>query len=141
MNWRRVVAASVLIALFQGAAFAAWWWVQPGARGTLVVQTSKIGVEVLLDDKVVGRTPFREEVAPGRHKLGLRQGSNVREMPVEISVGVVTTQAIDWPSSAGGTGQPAGHVEPDGRRRSSSTASRGARHRCCSKTCRLAIRS
>jgi hypothetical protein len=104
INWRRLVAASVLIALFQGVAFAAWWWVQPGAQGTLVVQTSKIGVEVLLDDKVVGRTPFREEVAPGRHRLGLRQGTNVREMPVEISVGVVTTQAIDWPSLSGGRG-------------------------------------
>ena len=104
INWRRFIAASVLIALFQGVAFAAWWWVQPGARGTLVVQTAKSGVEVLLDDKVVGRTPFREEVAPGRHKLGLRQGTNVREMPVEISVGVVTTQALEWPSSTGGKG-------------------------------------
>jgi hypothetical protein len=104
MNWRRVIAASVLIALFQGAAFAAWWWVQPGARGTLVVQTAKPGIEVLLDDKFVGRTPFREEVVPGRHKLGLRQGTNLREMPVEISVGVVTTQAMAWPSSTGGKG-------------------------------------
>ena len=103
-NWRRLIAASVLIALFQGVAFAAWWWVQPGARGTLVVQTTKSGVEVLLDDKVVGRTPFREEVAPGRHKLRLRNGSNVRDMPVEISVGVVTTQALEWPSSVGGKG-------------------------------------
>jgi len=104
INWRRLIAASVLIALFQGAAFAAWWWVQPGVRGTLVVQTGKTGVEVLLDDKVVGRTPFREDVAPGRHKLKLRSGDSVREMPVEISVGVVTTQAIDWPSSGAGIG-------------------------------------
>lgn len=103
-NWKRFIAASVLIALFQGVAFAAWWWVQPGARGTLVVQTAKSGVEVLLDGKVLGRTPFREEVTPGRHKLGLRQGTNVREMPVEISVGVVTTQALEWPSSTGGKG-------------------------------------
>ena len=95
----------MLLALFQGAAFAAWWWVQPGARGTLVVQTTRMGVEVLLDDKVVGRTPFREEVAPGRHKLGLRQGRTVREMPVEISVGVVTTQSVDWPSTVGGKGR------------------------------------
>lgn len=104
VNWRRLIAASVLVALFQGAAFAAWWWVAPGARGTLVVQTSKMGVEVLLDDKVVGRTPLREEVPPGRHRLRLRQGTNVREMPVEISAGVVTTQSIEWPVSAGGLG-------------------------------------
>ncbi len=104
INWRRLLAASVLVALFQGAAFAAWWWVQPGARGTLVVQTDKAGVEVLLDDKVVGRTPFREDIVPGRHKLKLREGRHVREMAVEISVGVVTTQAIDWPASGAAKG-------------------------------------
>lgn len=26
VNWRRLVAPSVLLALFQGVAFAAWWW-------------------------------------------------------------------------------------------------------------------
>ena len=100
-TWRRVVAASVLIALFNGAAFAAWWWVQPGARGTLVVQTAQPGVEVLLDGKLLGKTPFREQVTPGRHKLTLRQGLARREMPVEISLGVVTTQALDWPAADG----------------------------------------
>jgi len=105
VNWRRVIAASILVALFQGAAFAAWWWTLPGATGTLVVQTSRAaGVEVILDDKPLGRTPFSGEVAPGRHKLVLRQGETLREMPVEISVGVVTTQAIDWPVAAGGRG-------------------------------------
>jgi hypothetical protein len=99
INWRRLIAASVLIALFQGAAFAAWWWVQPGAYGTLVVQTAQDGVEVLIDGTSIGKTPIREELAPGRHKLTLRQGSQMREMPVEISLGVVTTQALDWPAA------------------------------------------
>lgn len=98
-NWRRLIAASVLIALFNGAAFAAWWWVQPGAAGTLVVQTAQPGVEVLLDGKMLGKTPFKDQVAPGRHKLTLRQGASVREMPVEISLGVVTTQSLDWPAA------------------------------------------
>ena len=100
-NWRRVIAASVLIALFQGAAFAAWWWSQPGAVGTLVVQTAQDGVEVAIDGKVIGRTPFREEVVPGRHVLRLRHSGQQREMPVEISLGVVTTQALDWPAADG----------------------------------------
>lgn len=98
-NWRRVVAAAVLVALFNGAAFAAWWWVQPGAVGTLVVQTAQPGVEVLIDGKVFGKTPFKDQIAPGRHKLTLRQGASVREMPVEISLGVVTTQSLDWPAA------------------------------------------
>ncbi len=125
-KWRRLAAAAVIIALLQGVGFAAWWWAQPGEAGTLVVQTSRTGVEVLLDDKVVGQTPFREAVAPGRHKLGLRLGSTVREMPVEISLGVVTTQSIDWPSPSGGRGSlqvtsnpPGAQVFIDGKSRGS----------------------
>jgi hypothetical protein len=101
-NWRRVAAAAVFFALFNGVAFAAWWWVQPGAYGTLVVQTAQAGVEVALDGKAIGKTPFREEVAPGRHTLTLRHNGQSREMPVEISLGVVTTQALEWPLPDGG---------------------------------------
>ncbi|WP_239489136.1 PEGA domain-containing protein [Luteitalea sp. TBR-22] len=104
MNWRRLMAAAALITLFNGAAFAAWWWVQPGARGTLVVETGRSGVEVLVDGAVMGRTPFRGEVKPGRHTLRLRLGGIVREMPVEISDGVVTTQTVDWLPGGGGRG-------------------------------------
>lgn len=104
INWRRLFAAAALIALFNGAAFAAWWWVQPGAHGTLVVETGRSGVEVLVDGTVMGRTPFRGEVKPGRHTLRLRQGRLVRDMPVEISDGVVTTQAVEWLSAGTGRG-------------------------------------
>lgn len=98
VNWRRTLAASILLALLESAAFAAaWWWVHPGARGTLVVHTPQAGVDVLIDGTVVGQTPFREELPPGRHQLTLRQGASSRDMPVEISLGVVTTQSIDWP--------------------------------------------
>ena len=75
---------------------------QPGAYGTLVVQTAQSGVEVVLDGQVIGTTPFREEVAPGRHALTLRHNGQKREMPVEISLGVVTTQALEWPLPEGG---------------------------------------
>ena len=101
-NWRKVAAAAMFFALFNGVAFAAWWWVQPGAYGTLVVQTAQSGVEVVLDGQVIGTTPFREEVAPGRHALTLRHNGQKREMPVEISLGVVTTQALEWPLPEGG---------------------------------------
>ncbi|HTV02538.1 MAG TPA: PEGA domain-containing protein, partial [Luteitalea sp.] len=101
-NWRRIIAASIIIALCNGGVFAAWWWVQPGTYGTLVVQTAQAGVEVVLDGKTVGKTPFREEVEPGRHKLTLRHNGQMREMPVEITLGVVTTQALEWPIPEGG---------------------------------------
>lgn len=103
INWRRTVAAAVMLALLESAAFAAaWWWVQPGARGTLVVQTSVPGVEVLIDGKSVGHTPYHDDLPPGRHALTLRRGALQRQMPVEISLGVVTTQTLSWPAASAG---------------------------------------
>ena len=103
VNWRRTAAAAVLLAVLESAAFAAaWWWVQPGAKGTLVVQTSVPGVEVLVDGKSVGHTPFHDDLRPGRHTLTLRRGGLERNMPVEISLGVVTTQTLSWPDASTG---------------------------------------
>lgn len=121
VNWRRTVAAAVLLAMLESAAFAAaWWWVQPGAKGTLVVQTSVPGVEVLVDGKTVGHTPFHDDLRPGRHTLTLRRGGLERNMPVEISLGVVTTQTLSWPDALTGalqvTSAPQGaEVLIDGR--------------------------
>lgn len=103
INWRRTVAAAVLLAVLESAAFAAaWWWVQPGAKGTLVVETSRPGVDVLLDGAFVGVTPYHDDVRPGRHTLTLRHGGLERSMPVEISGGVVTTQTLAWPDPSTG---------------------------------------
>jgi hypothetical protein len=121
VNWRRTVAAAVLLAILESAAFAAaWWWVKPGAKGTLVVQTSVPGVEVLVDGKTVGHTPFQDDLRPGRHTLTLRRGGLERNMPVEISLGVVTTQTLSWPEASTGalrvTSTPDGaEVVIDGR--------------------------
>jgi PEGA domain len=97
INWRRTLAASVVVSLLEGVAFAtAYWYVVPTESGSLLVETTPPGIEILVDGRSAGRTPFSDSLAPGRHTIELRQGSNSRVLPVEISAGVQTMQRITW---------------------------------------------
>jgi hypothetical protein len=68
--------------------------------GTLLVQTSQAGVEVLIDGRRSGITPLTVELKPGRYTLEMRSNGATKVMPVEISPGVQTTQSIKWPRVA-----------------------------------------
>lgn len=97
INWRRTLAASCVVALLEGVAFAtAYWYVAPTETGTLMVETTPPGIDILIDGHVSGTTPFVGALPPGRHTIELRQGTNSRVMPVEISGGVQTWQRITW---------------------------------------------
>ena len=97
INWRRTIAACFVVSLFEGVAFAtAYWYVTPAETGSLLVETTPVGIEILVDGRVAGRTPFSDSLTPGRHTIELRQGSNSRVIPVEISSGVQTMQRITW---------------------------------------------
>jgi hypothetical protein len=122
INWRRTLAASITVALLEGVAFAtAYWYVIPTETGSLMVETTPPGIDILVDGRVSGRTPFSGALTPGRHTLELRQGTNSRVIPVEISGGVQTWQRITW-SKGLRTGQarvtstaPNAHVTVDGK--------------------------
>jgi serine/threonine protein kinase len=97
VNWRRTLAASCVVALLEGVAFgAAYWYVVPTETGSLIVETTPPGIDILIDGRVSGHTPFTGALSPGRHTIELRQGTNVRVLPVEISGGVQTWQRITW---------------------------------------------
>ncbi len=97
INWRRTLAASLVVSLLEGVAFAtAYWYVVPTETGSLLVETTPAGIEILVDGRVMGRTPFSDSMTPGRHTIELRQGANSRVLPVEISSGVQTMQRITW---------------------------------------------
>jgi hypothetical protein len=123
INWRRTLAASVVVSLLEGVAFAtAYWYVVPAETGSLLVETTPAGIEILVDGRVMGRTPFSDSMTPGRHTIELRQGANSRVLPVEISSGVQTMQRITW-SKGLKTGQarvtataPNAHVTIDGKK-------------------------
>ncbi len=101
INWRRTAAASLAVILLEGVAFAtAYWLVKPSEMGTLLVETSQTGVDVLVDGRPSGRTPLTTELKPGRYTLELRFNGASKVIPVEISPGVQTTQQIKWPASS-----------------------------------------
>ena len=95
VNWARTLAASLLVALLEGVAFAtAWWYVTPEQQGWLVVHTKPAGIQIAVDGLVLGKTPFAKALAPGRHTIELRYGTGTRVVPVEISAGVQTEQRL-----------------------------------------------
>jgi hypothetical protein len=97
VNWARTLAASLLVALLEGVAFAtAWWYVTPEQQGWLVVHTKPAGIQVAVDGTLLGQTPFAKALPPGRHTIELRYGTATRVVPVEISAGVQTEQRISW---------------------------------------------
>ena len=97
VNWARTLAASLLVALLEGVAFAtAWWYVTPEQQGWLVVHTKPAGIQITVDGLVLGKTPFAKALPPGRHTIELRYGTGTRVVPVEISAGVQTEQRLSW---------------------------------------------
>ncbi len=101
IHWRRTAAASFVVILLEGVAFAtAYWLVKPSEMGTLLVETLRPGVEVLVDGRSSGRTPVTTQLKPGRHTLELRVDGASKVIPVEISPGVQTTQQVKWPAAS-----------------------------------------
>jgi hypothetical protein len=97
VNWGRTLAASLVLAMLEGVAFAAaWWMVTPTELGWLIVYTRPTGINVSIDGKPHGQTPFAAALEPGRHTIELREGTATRVVPVEISAGVQTEQRISW---------------------------------------------
>jgi hypothetical protein len=114
IDWGRTLAASLLLALLEGVAFAAaWWYVTPAELGWLVVHTRPAGIEISVDGMSRGLTPFAVSLRPGRHTIELRQGTATRVIPVEISAGVQTEQTITW-GKAFKSGQARITSTPDG---------------------------
>jgi hypothetical protein len=98
INWRRTLAASVVMMLVTGAAFAmAYWFTLPPATGHLVVHSSAEGVDVLVDGRARGQAPLRVELSAGRHVIEMHGHGVTRTLPVEIAAGVQTSQYVKWP--------------------------------------------
>jgi hypothetical protein len=97
INWKRTLAASLVVSLLEGVAFAtAYWFATPIEPGSLLVETTPPGVDILVDGRVSGKTPYTNSLQPGRHTIELRVGASSRVIPVEISPGVQTAQRVLW---------------------------------------------
>jgi len=98
VHWKRVMAASLVLMVIEGAAFAtAYWYVKPKEMGFLWIRSSVPGVAVMVDGQARGRTPVGLELPPGRHTLEMRGFGAAKVLPVEIAANVETTQLVAWP--------------------------------------------
>jgi hypothetical protein len=99
VNWRRTIAASLVLVLLEGVAFAtAYWFVMPSETGFLLVNTTRPGVTVLINGRPRGQAPVSADLPPGRHIIELRGYGHRQVLPVEIAANVQTTQTITWPA-------------------------------------------
>jgi hypothetical protein len=87
-----------------------------GALAHLMVRATLPGADVLVDGKLVGRTPMPTSLSlpPGRHEVNLRR-PGYRATPVDItladgSTGEITIEAAENPAEAAMVG---GHIELD----------------------------
>ena len=98
INWKRTLAASLLLMLLEGAGFAAvYWFTKPSDVGYLMVRSSVEGLDVLIDGKLRGQTPLAVELPAGRHTIEMKGFGLSKVLPVEIASSVQTTQMVKWP--------------------------------------------
>jgi hypothetical protein len=98
----------------------------PPTTGTLVIETTPPGWEVVEAGKSLGATPFRSSLPPGRHALLLRSGRETRTLDVVLTAGVQQFHHLDL-QTAPSTGAltvttlpPGATVEIDGEDRGGS---------------------
>ena len=123
-NLRRyAVAAVVLIALVGGgfmfarrSSTSAPAAAGPAAgTGTLTVNTTPTGAEVLVDGEPRGVTPLDLSLNAGAHVLVLRGAGEPRTIPVTIVAGAQASQYIELAKGASASGQLQIRYRPAGR--------------------------
>jgi hypothetical protein len=65
------------------------------AAGTLVIETTPPGWEVVETGRSLGTTPFRGSLSPGRHALVLRSGGESRPLDVVLTSGAQVFHHLD----------------------------------------------
>ena len=112
------IAAVVLIAIVGGGAFAARQYAATPASagtGTLSLNTTPTGAQVVVDGQVRGVTPLTLTLNPGAHSVTVQQGDGEpRSVPITITAGAQVSQYIELPKGAPAVGQLQIRTEPAG---------------------------
>ena len=131
---RRFVAGIALgvvaIALITAGVYWKDRWQVPAAAagGSLRIESDPAGAEVRLNGAAKGKTPLSLSVPAGSYSLSVRNGSNIKELPVSVTNGATTVHHITWadtpalaPAETGSlsvaTDPPGGDVMVDGQPR------------------------
>jgi hypothetical protein len=114
-----LVAVAVLLMVLGGGGFVAYKFYGIGrgapAMGTLVVQSSPVGVQVFVDGLDRGVTPARLSLTPGSHILELRGKGVPRVIPLSMTAGAELSQYLEFADTPE-TGYLAIQSDPPGAR-------------------------
>ncbi len=100
-RWTRT-AATILLAGLGLAIIAALaiagrsYYRSATAPGTIAVDSTPSGSEVLVDGTARGVTPLTLTLQPGDHVLALRRNGLTRQFPIAVTPGARLSQQLDW---------------------------------------------
>jgi hypothetical protein len=132
-RWPRFAAAAVLIALVGGGVIAARRYATsppagagPGAgMGTLTVNTTPTGAQVVVDGEPRGVTPLDLTLKAGSHVVVLRGAGDPRTIPVTIVAGTQASEYIELAKGASASGQLQIRTDPPGAKVTVDSLARG----------------
>jgi hypothetical protein len=111
-----IAAVVILVGLIGGGVYAARFYrgsPPPPELGTLIVQSSPAGVEVVVDGVSRGMTPARISVSAGSHILELRGRGVPRVIPLQVPAGGQISQYLEFADTPT-TGMLVVHSQPAG---------------------------
>jgi hypothetical protein len=100
-RWARA-AATILVAGLALAIVAALviagrsYYKRISTPGTVVVDSTPRGSEVLVDGTARGVTPLTLTLEPGDHVLALRRNGITRQFPIDVTPGAQLSRQLDW---------------------------------------------
>jgi hypothetical protein len=98
-KWAAVVLLSAATAIF-GVILYQRRVAQKPATGSLSVETTPAGLDVVIAGKTVGRTPVTLSLSPGAYDVQLGSGAGARAIKVNITAGTAVAQHVEMPATA-----------------------------------------
>jgi len=115
----------VLTAAIAGGAVAGgYWYTHRATPGTITFETKPMGLELLQDGKVKGKTPVTLVLSPGTYEFSLRRGKTVKPFKIDVKEATSVTQKMDF-TTLKPTGTLVVNTDPPGAKISVDGKSRG----------------
>lgn len=87
----------------------------PTATGKISIETKPTGISVVIDGQPRGVTPLVTSLAAGRHKVEVRAGDEVKEIPITLDAGEQVSQYLEF-QAVPDTGRLRVDSDPQGAR-------------------------
>ena len=93
----RAIGTALVTAAVAGIAIAgAFYFTHRATPGTITFETKPIGLDLLQDGVVKGKTPVTLVLSPGSYEFALRRGKTMKPFHIEVKEGSHETQKVDF---------------------------------------------